>query len=183
MRVFVAATEPLPRLRDVVLPANTTVHDGRGDIFVYKRDGADRIVASMFPHRRRGRDLAHTRAVLTDRLRFQHPEIPADLRWDYVWTGELDMQRRTIPRLYALGPGAVAVTGLSGRGVPTGIMLGEVLSAWAEGTPEAQLALAIEPLRRASAVMGLGPRLVLRWCSARDRLAEWREGVESPPHP
>jgi glycine/D-amino acid oxidase-like deaminating enzyme len=183
MRVFVAATEPLPRLRDAVLPANTTVHDGRGDIFVYKRDGADRIVVSMFPHRRRGRDLAYTRGVLTDRLRFQHPEIPGDLRWDHLWTGELDMQRLTIPRLYALGPGAVAVTGLSGRGVPTGIMLGEVLSAWAQGADEAQLALPVEPLRRVSPLMAWGPRLALRWFAARDRLAEWREGVESPPHP
>ena len=183
MRVFVGATEPLPEeLRDVVLPADTTVHDGRGDIFVYKRDAAGRIVASMFPRGRRGRDLAHTRAVLSDRLRFQHPEIPLRVRWDHLWTGELDMQRRTIPRLYGLGPGAVAVTGLSGRGVPTGIMLGEILSMWAQGVPERDLALPLEPLERASPLMAWGPSLLLRWHALRDRLAERRVGVDSPPH-
>lgn len=183
MRVFVAATEPLPDLADRVLPRNTTVHDGRGDIFVYKRDAAGRIVASMFPHGRRGRDLAETHRILTDRLRWHHPEVPAAVRWDYLWTGELDMQRRTIPRLYRLGPGAVAVTGLSGRGVPTGCILGDILSGWALGEPEDQLALPLEPLGTAPLYMRFGPRLALRWYALRDRLQEWREGVPRPPHP
>lgn len=50
MRVFVAATRPLPEEeRRTVLPDNTSVHDGRGDIYVYKYDAKGRIVASMFP--------------------------------------------------------------------------------------------------------------------------------------
>lgn len=182
MRVFVAATEPLPGLIDRILPANVTVHDGRGDIFVYKRDGRDRIVASMFPHRRRGRDPEFTRQVMTDRLRWQHPEAPAALRWDYLWTGELDMQRQTIPRLYALGPGAIAVTGLSGRGVPTGSILGDVLSAWALGAAEADLALPVETLARAPISMSFGPQLALRWWALRDRIAERLQGAPTPPH-
>lgn len=182
MRVFVAATEPLPALTDSVLPANLTAHDGRGDIFVYKRDGAHRIVASMFPHRARGRDPAHTRRVLTDRLRWRHPEVPEDVRWEFLWTGELDMQRTTIPRLYDLGPGAVAVTGLSGRGVPTGSIMGDVLADWALGAASDDLALPLEPLRAAPFYMGLAPQLSLRWSALRDRLAERRAGVPSPPH-
>ncbi len=181
LRVFVAATEPLPALREVVLPQDTTFHDGRGDIFVYKRDAAHRIVVSMFPHGRRGRDPEHTRRVLTARLRWLHPEVPATVRWAYLWTGELDMQKHTIPRLYALGPGAVAVTGLSGRGVPTGCILGDILSDWARGVPERDLALPLEPLRAAPLFMAIGPRLSLRYCHWRDRLSAWRDGVASPP--
>ncbi len=181
MRVFVAATEPMPDLMDRILPANVTVHDGHGDIFVYKRDGFGRIVASMFPSGRRGRDPARTRRILTDRLRWHHPEAPEDLKWEKLWFGELDMQRRTIPRLYGLGPGAVAVTGLSGRGVPTGCMLGEVLSKWALDTPESELALPVEPLRPQRDYMSYAPQLALRWYALRDRLSELRQGVPSPP--
>lgn len=183
MRVFVAATEPLPHLSDRVLPGNTTIHDGRGDIFVYKRDGSDRLVVSMFPRGRRGRDPVYTRRVLTDRLRWQHPEIPETVRWDYFWTGELDMQRHTIPRLYRLGPGAIAVTGLSGRGVPTGCILGDVLSAWALDTPERDLALPVEPLRAQPLYMARAPHMTLLGYAVRDLIAERSAGVPVPPHP
>ena len=181
LRVFVAATEPLPHLRDLVLPRDTTFHDGRGDIFVTKRDAEGRVVVSMFPHRRRGRDPEHTRRVLTARLRWLHPGLPDRLRWDHLWTGELDMQPSTIPRLYVLGPGALAVTGLSGRGVPTGCILGEILSDWARGVPERELALPCEALRAAPLFMTIGPRLSLRHAHWRDRLTAWRDGVASPP--
>lgn len=49
--------------------------------------------------------------------------LSSELRWEYFWFRELDMQKRTIPRFYQLAPGVVALTGLSGRGVPTGSML------------------------------------------------------------
>lgn len=181
MRVFVAATESLAALRDRILPHDTTFHDGHGDIFVYKRDARDRIVASMFPNGRRGRDPVRTRRTLTARLRWLHPDVPVDVKWDYLWTGELDMQHRTIPRLYKLGPGAVAVTGLSGRGVPTGCILGEVLSDWARGVHAGDLALPLEPLRHAPAYMAFGPAFSLGVARWRDRLAEWRDGTAIPP--
>ncbi|GAB5467620.1 MAG: FAD-binding oxidoreductase [Rhodospirillales bacterium] len=183
LKVFVAASEPLPELRDAILPQDTTLHDGRSDIFVYKRDARDRIVVSMFPRGRRGRDLDYTRRLLTERLRWHHPAVPENLRWDYLWGGELDMQRHTIPRLYQLAPGVVAVTGLSGRGVPTGCILGDILSDWARGVAERDLALPIEPLRPAPGYMGFAPGLALKYYALRSRLSELRAGVPSPPHP
>ncbi|MBW8298509.1 MAG: FAD-binding oxidoreductase [Hydrogenophaga sp.] len=120
-RVFVAATQVLSEeTRRTVLPRNTTIHDGRGDIYVYKYNAEGRIVASMFPMGRRGRDMAYTRQVMSDRLKWLHPQIREEIRWEYFWFGELDMQYRTVPRFYDLAPGVVALTGLSGRGVPTG---------------------------------------------------------------
>ncbi len=183
LKVFVAATQPLPELREVVLPKNTTMHDGRSDIFVYKRDARDRLVVSMFPRGRRGRNLQFTKQLLTDRLRWHHPAIPEELRWDYFWGGELDMQPHTIPRLYRLGEGAIAVTGLSGRGVPTGCILGDILSDWARGVSEADLALPIEPLRPTPGYMAVAPKLMLGYYALRTRLSELRAGVPSPPRP
>lgn len=182
-RVFVAATQPLTKdLLKSVLPQNTTMHDGRGDIFVYKYNADGRIVASMFPMGRRGKDLAYTKQVMTDRLKWLHPQIRQEIRWDYFWFGELDMQYRTIPRLYNLAPGVVALTGLSGRGVPTGSMLGGILSEWARGVPEKDLALQLEPLKAAPFYMSFGPQLALRYYRVRDWLAAKRDGAMLPPH-
>lgn len=183
MRVFVAATQPLSKEeRRTVLPRNTSIHDGRGDIYVYKYDAQGRIVASMFPMGRRGHDIAYTKQVMTDRLKWLHPQIRTDIRWEYLWFGELDMQRRTIPRLYGLAPGVVALTGLSGRGVPTGSMLGGILSEWALDVPEKDLSLRIEPLHRAPAYMAFGPQLSLRYHRVADWLKARRDGAALPPH-
>lgn len=183
MRVFVAATQPLnDEARRSVLPQNTTVHDGRGDIYVYKYNAEGRIVASMFPMGRRGRDMDYTRKVMSDRLRWLHPQIREEIRWDYFWFGELDMQHRTVPRLYGLAPGVVALTGLSGRGVPTGSMLGGILSEWALDVPEKDLSLRIEPLHRAPLYMDYGPHLTLRYYRAMDWAHSKMDGVPLPPH-
>jgi len=183
LKVFVAATQPLdPETRARVLPHNTTMHDGRGDIYVYKYNREGRIVASMFPMGQRGVDLAYTRQVLTDRLKFLHPDLRETIRWDYFWYGELDMQMRTIPRLYDLAPGLIACTGLSGRGVPTGSMLGSVLSEWALGVPGQDLALKAEPLHRAPLLMAFAPKLRLRYFRFQDKRATLREGAPLVPH-
>jgi glycine/D-amino acid oxidase-like deaminating enzyme len=178
MRVMVGATRPMPDAADV-LPQNVTAHDGRGNILVYKRDAYGRIVASMFPRLMGGR--VRMLRLLESRLRYHHPSLPERLHWECLWTGELDMQRNTIPRLYRLGDGAVAVTGLSGRGVPTGWTVGQVLSDWANDAPEADLALPIEPLETAPAYMAIAPQLALRAYELRDRLAEWRDGQTARP--
>jgi glycine/D-amino acid oxidase-like deaminating enzyme len=183
MRVFVAATQPMPEpVRKIVLPQNTTMYDGRGDIYVYKYDAEGRIVASMFPMGRRGRDPDYTRQVMTDRLKWLHPQLREEIRWEYFWFGELDMQRRTIPRLYGLAPGVVALTGLSGRGVPTGSMLGGILSEWALGVPESELSLKVEPLHKAPFYMSFAPQMTLRYHRVLDWLMTSRDGAALPPH-
>lgn len=183
MRVFVCATQPLdPRTRESVVPRNTTMHDGRGDIYVYKYNREGRIVASMFPMGRRGVDVAWTKRVMTDRLTWLHPQIREAIRWEFLWWGELDMQPKTVPRLYGLAPGVAAMTGLSGRGVPTGSMLGGILSEWALGLPEKDLALPVEPLARAPRYMRYAPQLALRYFRARDWLAARTSGTPLPPH-
>jgi glycine/D-amino acid oxidase-like deaminating enzyme len=182
-RVFVAATQPLSdEERHAVLPRNTTIHDGRGDIFVYKYNAEGRIVASMFPMGRRGRDMAYTHRLMSDRLRWLHPQIRREMRWDYFWFGELDMQYRTVPRLYGLAPGVAALTGLSGRGVPTGSMLGGVLSEWAKGVPDKDLSLRVEPLAKAPFYMSFAPPMTLRYYRVADWIRTKLAGSPLPPH-
>lgn len=182
MPVFVAATQPLSdNIRKSVLPGNHTALDGRGDIYCYKYDKDGRIVASMFPMGRRGPDPDYTRQVMTDRLRWLHPQI-GEIEWEYFWWGDLDMQQRTIPRLFQLAPGVVASLGYSGRGVPTGTMMGTVLAEWAMGVPEKDLALKLEPLAKVPAYMKVAPQMMLRYFRWRDNRAARRDGTELPPH-
>jgi YD repeat-containing protein len=182
-KVFVAATQPLSDdERQSILPRNTTIHDGRGDIYVYKYNAEGRIVASMFPMGRRGRDMEYTQQVMSDRLKWLHPQITQEILWEYFWFGELDMQYRTVPRLYDLAPGVVALTGLSGRGVPTGSMLGGILSEWARGVPEKDLSLKLEPLTAAPFYMNYGPKLTLRYYRVSDWIKTKLAGVALPPH-
>ena len=178
MRVMVGATRPMPGATGV-LPQNVTAHDGRGNILVYKRDAFGRIVASMFPRMFGSR--SKMLRLLGSRLRYHHPALPERLEWECLWTGELDMQRNTIPRLYRLGDGAVAVTGLSGRGVPTGWTVGQVLRDWANDVPEGDLALPVEPLAQAPIYMSIAPQLALRAYELRDRWQEWRDGQSARP--
>jgi glycine/D-amino acid oxidase-like deaminating enzyme len=182
-KVFLAATQPLdPETRKKVLPHNTTMHDGRGDIYVYKYNREGRIVASMFPMGQRGADPDYTRQVMTDRLKFLHPQIKEEIRWEYFWFGELDMQMKTIPRLYDLAPGVIACTGLSGRGVPTGSMLGGILSEWALGVPDKDLSLKMEPLHKAPAFMSFAPAMRLRYFRMQENRATRNEGAALVPH-
>ncbi|SDG87526.1 NAD(P)/FAD-dependent oxidoreductase [Alloyangia pacifica] len=183
MRVFVAATQPLSEeSQAAVLPQRTTIQDGRGDIYVYKYNRENRIVASMFPMGARGRDPAYTRQVLSERLKWLHPGLREKLNWDFFWFGELDMQRRTVPRLYGLAPGVVAMTGLSGRGVPTGSMIGGILSDWAMGVREQDLDLRLEPLSRQPLYMNVAPQVALRGYRLRDNLRARRQKAPLPPH-
>ena len=85
------------------------------------------------------------------------------------------MQQRTIPRLFQLAPGIVASLGYSGRGVPTGTMMGTVLAEWAKGLPEKDRALKPERMAAAPAYMKIMPRLFQSYF-------RWRDGTELPPH-
>ncbi|WP_180900555.1 NAD(P)/FAD-dependent oxidoreductase [Martelella soudanensis] len=182
--VYVCATNPLSDdARKAALPRNTSMIDGRGDFYCYKWTADNRIVASMFLMGPRGRDLDYTKRVMTDRLKWLHPQITEDVRWDYFWFGELDMQYRTVPRLYSLAPGVVGLTGLSGRGVPTGTMLGGILSDWAMGVGEQDLDLRAEPLQKAPWWMDYGPNYKLREMRFVDNVMSRRGDVELPPHP
>jgi glycine/D-amino acid oxidase-like deaminating enzyme len=182
LKVFVAATQPLSEaVRQSVLPANTTLSDGRGDLFVMKFDKDGRLVVSMIPLGRRGNKGDYTRELLSDRLRWLFPQLE-QIEWPYLWFGELDMQRHIIPRLYDIAPGIIAATGFSGRGVPTGTMIGGILADWVKGVPDKDLALEPEPLIAAPLFMKFAPKMMISYYRHRDNLSTRLDGVQLPPY-
>ena len=83
MKVFVAAAQPLsPETRRTVISNNTTMNDGRGDFYLYKYNAEGSIVASMFPMGARGRDIAYTKQLMTDRLKWMHLQIREEILWE-----------------------------------------------------------------------------------------------------
>jgi glycine/D-amino acid oxidase-like deaminating enzyme len=134
----------------------------------------------MWPSGARGPDPAFTRRVMTEKLRWLHPQI-GEVDWQYLWYGDLDLQPRTIPRLFELAPGVVASLGYSGRGVPTGTMMGTVLADWALGMPAQNMVLRPEPLRAAPFYTALAPRLLVSYYRWRDNRVARRDGTALPP--
>ena len=86
------------------------------------------------------------------------------------------------PRPYDLARGVVGLTGLSGRGVPTGSMLGGILSEWALDVPERDLVLKVEPLRDAPFSMSIAPRIKLRYYRVKDNILTKHDRAPLPPH-
>lgn len=180
--VAILATQPIgDNLRRTIAPENNTVVDSRGDTMIYKFNKDGRLVTSVFVEGRRGGDVAYTKALMAAKLKWLLPQLD-EVEFEYYWLGALDMQPKTIPRLFELAPGIVASLGYSGRGVPTGTMMGTVLAEWATGTPAAELALPLEPLARAPAYMGFAPRLFLAWSRFRDARLARAGGVRAPTY-
>jgi hypothetical protein len=76
----------------------------------------------------------------------------------------------------------VASLGYSGRGVPTGTMMGTVLAEWAMGMRKEDLTLPLEPMAASPFWMKFVPYLFLSATRARDQWVARREGVNPPAY-
>jgi glycine/D-amino acid oxidase-like deaminating enzyme len=157
------------------------VVETRADPMIYKYDKDGRLVTSAFVEGRRGSDVEYTKKFMGDKLKWLLPQLD-EVDFQYYWTGELDLQPKTFPRLFELAPGVIASLGYSGRGVPTGTMMGTVLSDWAMGLSREDLTLPLEPLRSAPLYMKVVPRMFLAATRWQDQRVARREGVNPPPY-
>jgi len=180
--VAILATQPISdNLRRSIAPDNNTVVDSRADAMIYKFNKEGRLVTSVFVEGKRGGDVAYTKELMATKLKWLLPQLD-EVDFQYYWVGALDMQPKTIPRLFALAPGIIASLGYSGRGVPTGTMMGTVLADWATGTPPEELTLPLEPLAKVPAYMAFAPRLFLAWSRFRDARVARAGGVDAPTY-
>lgn len=182
MTVAILATQPLSdNVRKSIAPSNHTVVETRADPMIYKYNKDGRLVTSVFVEGRRGGDVAYTKQFTGDKLKWILPQLD-EVDFQYYWTGELDMQPKTFPRLFELAPGVLASLGYSGRGVPTGTMMGTVLCDWAMGVPREELTLPLEPLATVPLYMKFVPRMFLAATRWQDQRVAHREGVNPPPY-
>ncbi|MFC4350387.1 NAD(P)/FAD-dependent oxidoreductase [Fodinicurvata halophila] len=174
------ASEPLSgNVRQQVLPGNHHLVDTRKDPCLYKYNKEGRLVTSVFVESRRGRDGDYTKRLLSERMKWLHPQV-GDLDWPYHWFGDLDMQPDTFPRLFELAPGVVASIGYSGRGVPTATAMGPVLADWACGVAAEDLSVPLQKPRTVPQGGWIVPRILLPLYRRHDRKLARRAGLEAP---
>jgi glycine/D-amino acid oxidase-like deaminating enzyme len=69
-------------------------------------------------------------------------------RWTHWWNGQFALTPDFYPRLHSPAPNLLIALGYSGRGVALATAMGNELAAAATGTPLAELALPVSPVKR-----------------------------------
>ena len=142
----IVASEPLPDdFARTLLPAGEVLYESGNATVYYRRDRANRLLIG-------GRGRQHDPRGPQD---FQHlvryaeslwPSL-AGRRWTHGWNGQFALMPDFYPRLHSPAPNLLIALGYSGRGVALGTAMGAELAAAASGTPLADLALPVTPVR------------------------------------
>jgi sarcosine oxidase len=69
------------------------------------------------------------------------------LRWEYGWSGWMDMSNDQLPHVYDLAPGVQTALGYTGRGIGIATLIGRDLAYRALGRPESALSFPSTKLR------------------------------------
>ncbi len=179
-RLGCAATAPLSaEIRRAVLPQNNHLVDTRRDTFALKFDAAGRLVTAFNVSGLRGMSRHNMAALVARRYSWVWPQL-ASAKWDFFWTGAIDLRADLFPRLFELGPGLVTAIGFSGRGIPTGTAMGSVLADYLSGTPKEALAAPLEQPSNVPPLMRLVARMMIPRFRRQDAQAMRDDGLEAP---
>lgn len=128
LRVAMIASEELAEGGRGFMPAGIPFADTRAPWPFGGRLTSDgRFVASVLPHSSRRALPAALARGFDARFRRVFPGR-APPRWSQSWCGDLCVVPNRVPRLYRLGPGAMAAMGYSGAGIALGTALGRELA-------------------------------------------------------
>lgn len=160
-------------IRKSILPRGHALSDTRGDLYFYRFDENGRLVTGgglMVPLGWEGR----IRARITERLRRVFPQIGPEVRFEYLWWGQLGGTQDKRPHVYELAPGVLSWTGCNGRGVGLATALGQELAKASAGVPLHEIAAPVET--RLNRIHGYQfRRLGVAWTIARNRLRDGRD--------
>ncbi|MFV0245853.1 MAG: NAD(P)/FAD-dependent oxidoreductase [Qingshengfaniella sp.] len=122
---YAIASRPLtPEQRTAVMPTGMNFGDTHRDPMFFRIDAQGRIISGGLREPRRGTDFGYTASFMTRRLSRFFPVLDG-LEWDYMWTGTISMALDQIPSIQPLDDGLWALSGWSGRGVPTSAALSQ----------------------------------------------------------
>ncbi|MCX7056871.1 MAG: FAD-binding oxidoreductase [Proteobacteria bacterium] len=142
----IVATEPLPEaIAHTILPAGEVLYESGNVTVYYRRDRANRLLMG-------GRGRQHEPSGPQDfrhLIRYAEELWPAiaGQRWTHGWNGQFALTPDFYPRLHAPAPNVLVALGYSGRGVALATTMGAELAAAATGTPLAELALPVMPIK------------------------------------
>jgi glycine/D-amino acid oxidase-like deaminating enzyme len=128
MTSYAIASRPLtPEQRRCVMPSGMNYGDTHRDPMFFRIDASGRIITGGLQEPGRGTRFDYTAAFMTRRVGRIYPVL-ADLAWDYMWTGTISMGLDQTPSIQRLDDGLWALSGWSGRGVPTSAALSRCFS-------------------------------------------------------
>ncbi|MBS7706642.1 NAD(P)/FAD-dependent oxidoreductase [Chelatococcus asaccharovorans] len=120
---YAVASRPLTtEERANVMPSGMNFGDTHHDPMFFRIDAAGRIITGGLQEPGRGRRFDYTAAFMTRRLSRIWPVL-AGLNWEFMWTGTVSMALDQTPSIQRLDDGLWALSGWSGRGVPTSAAL------------------------------------------------------------
>lgn len=168
---YIAATEPIGRSRLLrILRDDVAVCDMNHVVSYYRRTPDDRLLfgagVSGF-----GRDPADLGAMMRKSMLGIFPDL-ADLRFDHLWGGLIDMTANRMPHVGRLGRNGYFAHGFSGQGVALTAMAGRVIAEAVAGRSDRLDLLARIPHRPLPRPPLLAPalKLALLWHRLSDRL-------------
>lgn len=127
LQVCQFATRPLPeREREHLLQQGQCLTDTRVNLFSYRFDAEGRLITGAIPALpvRHGRWISRRIARRLQR-ELSLATCPAV---EFVWSGTASVASDMLPHIYALGPGAHAITSCNGRGLAISTVLGQALA-------------------------------------------------------
>ncbi|WP_022729865.1 NAD(P)/FAD-dependent oxidoreductase [Fodinicurvata sediminis] len=174
------ASEPLPsELRQSILPDDQTLVDTHKDPILYKWTDDHRLVTTVYPAGRVGREPEPTARWLEARTKWMFPQIET-VTFRHPWSGRLDVQPLTLPQVHNLEEGLWACVGFSGRGVPTASAAGVELARLLEGASSDEIALPVrQGVNKISGRLASLHPVVMTWNRTKDWLADRLHGGEA----
>ena len=175
-----AASAPLSDdIRKGVLPQGNHLVDTRRDTFALMIDAGGRLVTAFNGAGWRGMSQRSMQDLVERRYSWAWPQL-AGAKWEYFWSGAIDLRADLFPRLFELAPGLVTAIGFSGRGIPTGTAMGTVLADFLSGTPKDELAAPIEAPSYVPPMMRLVARMMVPRFRRQDAQAMRNDGLVPP---
>lgn len=168
---WIATTEPMERARILeVLRDDVAICDMNQIVTYFRRTPDDRLLfgtGAGIP----GRDPADLEATMRKSMLGIFPGL-ADLRFDHVWGGLIDMTANRLPHIGRLGRACYFAQGFSGQGVALTAIAGRVIAEAIAGRAERLDLFARIPHRPLPAPPLLAPALALAllWYRFRDSL-------------
>ncbi len=124
---FQFATAPLGHnFRATVLPERHGAWDTRDILSSFRLDGAGRLIFGSVGALR-GTGAAVHAAWARRSIRRLFPQL-GDVGFESGWWGRIGMTKDAVPRLHALAPGVLSVSGYNGRGIAPGTAFGRLLA-------------------------------------------------------
>jgi glycine/D-amino acid oxidase-like deaminating enzyme len=166
-------------VRKSVLPQGNHLVDTRRDTFALMIDPSGRIVTAFNVSGWRAMNQRSMQDLVERRYNWAWPQLTGT-KWEYYWSGSIDLRADLFPRLFEIAPGLVTAIGFSGRGIPTGTAMGTVLADFLSGTPKDELAAPIEAPSYVPPMKQLVARMMVPRYRRQDARAMRNDGLVPP---